>query len=80
MVFRQFGGGEEEEKAAVSLCCMVVLLVKNLPARQETWVQSLGQETTLEKKMATHSRILAREILWTKEPGRLQSMGRKNRT
>ena len=50
-------------------------MVKNLPARQETWVQSLGQETTLEKKMATHSRILAREILWTKEPGRLQSMG-----
>ena len=53
---------------------------KNLPARQETWVQSLGQGATLEKKMATQSRILAREILWTKEPGRLQSMGSKNQT
>ena len=42
---------------------------------QETWVQSLGQEDPLEKEMATHSSILAREIPWTEEPGRLQSMG-----
>ena len=63
-----------------SLCYMVVLSVKNLPARQETRVQSLGQEATLEKKMATHSRILAREVPRTEEPDRLQSMGRKNRT
>ena len=42
---------------------------------QETWVQSLGQEDPLEEEMATHSSILAREIPWTEEPGRLQSMG-----
>ena len=40
---------------------------------QETWVQSLGQEDPLEKGVATHSSILAWEILWTEEPGRLQS-------
>ena len=41
-------------------------MVKNLPAMQETWVQSLGQEDTLEKRMATHSNILARrqELEW----------------
>ena len=49
--------------------------VKNLPAIQETWVQSLGQEAPLEKGMATHSSILAWRIPWTEEPGRLQSMG-----
>ena len=42
---------------------------------QETWVQSLGQEDPLEKEMATHSNILAWEILWTEEPGGLQSLG-----
>ena len=51
--------------------------VKNLPAVQETWVQSLGQEDPLEKEMTTRSRILAWRIPWTEEPGRLQSMGRK---
>ena len=40
----------------------------------ETWVQSLGQEDPLEKRMATHSNILAWEISWIEEPGRLQSM------
>ena len=50
-------------------------VVKNLPAMQETWVQSLGQEDPLEKGMATHSSILAWEIPWTEEPGGLQSMG-----
>ena len=49
--------------------------VKNLTAKQETGVQSLGQEDPLEKEIATHSSILAWEILWTEEPGRLQSMG-----
>ena len=48
-------------------------MVKNLPAMQETWVQSLGQEDTLKKEMATHSRILAWRITWTEEPGGLQS-------
>ena len=42
---------------------------------QEAWVQSLGQEDSLEKKMETHSSILAWEIPWTEEPGGLQSMG-----
>ena len=42
---------------------------------QEAWVQSLGQEDPLEKDMATCSSILAWEIQWTEEPGRLQSMG-----
>ena len=48
---------------------------KYLPAMQETWVQSLGQEDPLEEGMATHSSVLAWEIPWTEEPGRLQSMG-----
>ena len=49
--------------------------IKRLPAMQETWVQSLGQEDPLEKKMATHSSILAWRIPWTEEPGGLQSTG-----
>ena len=48
---------------------------KHLPAVQETWVQSLGQEDPLEKEMPTHSSIHAWKIPWTEEPGRLQSMG-----
>ena len=50
-------------------------VVKNLTAMQESWVQSLGQEDPLEKRMATHSSILAWRIPWTEEPGRLQSIG-----
>ena len=42
---------------------------------QETWVRSLGREDPLKKEMATHSSILALEILWTEEAGGLQSMG-----
>ena len=53
----------------------VAQMVKNLSATQETWVQSLGQEDSLEKGMATHSSILAWRIPWAEEPGRLQSMG-----
>ena len=53
----------------------MALMVKNLSAMQETWVQSLGQEDPLEKGMATHSSILAWSIPWTEEPGRLQSIG-----
>ena len=51
--------------------------VKNLPAIQETWVWSLGWEDPLEKRMVTHSSILAWRIPWTEEPGGLQSMGHK---
>ena len=50
-------------------------MVKNLPAVQETWVQSLGWEESLEKEMTTHSDILVWSIPWTEEPGGLQSMG-----
>ena len=49
--------------------------VKNLPAIQEMWVQSLGWKDPLEKEMATYSSILAWDILWTEELGGLQSMG-----
>ena len=49
--------------------------VKNQLAMWETQVQSLDQEDPMEKGMATHSSILAWRILWTEEPGGLQSMG-----
>ena len=51
--------------------------VKNLPAMQQTWVQSLGQEDPLEKEVASHSCVLAWRISWTEEPGGLQSFGHK---
>ena len=54
---------------------LVAQSVKNLPAMQEIRVRSLGLDDTLEKKMATHSSILAWKISWTEEPGGLQSMG-----
>ena len=47
---------------------LVVQMVRNLPAVQETWVQSLGQEDPFEKGMATHSSILAWKTSWTEEP------------
>ena len=47
---------------------LVAQMEKNLPAMQETKVQSLGQEDTLEKGMATHSSVLAWRISWTEEP------------
>ena len=53
---------------------LVAQMVKCLPAVQETQVQSLGQEDTLEKEMAFHSSILAWKIPWTKESVGLQSM------
>ena len=45
-------------------------MVKNPPAMWETWVQSLGWADPLEKGTATHSSVLAQEILWTEDPGR----------
>ena len=54
---------------------LVAQMVKRLPEMWETWVQSLGWEDLLEKETATHSSTLAWRILWTEEPGRLQSMG-----
>ena len=52
-------------------------MVKNLPAIQETQVQSLDREALLEKGMATHSSNLVLRIPWTEEPGGLQFMGHK---
>ena len=52
-------------------------MVKNLPAMQETQVQSLGREDPLEKGMATHSSMLAWRIPWTEEPGGIQTIGVK---
>ena len=54
---------------------LVAQSVKNQPAMQETWVQFLGQEASLEKEMTTHSSILAWEIPQTEEPSRLQFVG-----
>ena len=50
-------------------------MVKNLPAMQETWAQSLVWEDYLEEGMGTHSSIIAKRIPWTEEPGGLLSMG-----
>ena len=62
-------------KLSWSWASLLAQIVNNLPAMQETRVQSLGQEDPLEKGMATHSSIPAWRIPWTEEPGRLQSMG-----
>ena len=58
-----------------SRASLVVQLVKNPPAMQETLVQFLGQEDSLEEGMTTHSSILAWVISWTEEPGRLSVHG-----
>ena len=54
---------------------LVAQMVKNLPARQETRMQSLGREGPLEEEMATHTSVLAWRIPRTEEPGGLQSVG-----
>ena len=54
---------------------LVAQTVKNLPAVQGSWVQSLGWEDPLEEAMATHSSVWPGESLWTGKPGGLQSMG-----
>ena len=53
---------------------LMAQMVKNPPAMQEIQVQSLGQEDPLEKRMATHSSILAWRIPWTEEPGGLHGV------
>ena len=55
-------------------------MVKCLSTMRETWVGSLGGEDLLEKEMAIHFNILVQKILWTEEPGRLQSMGSQSWT
>ena len=59
---------------------LVAQMVKNLPAMQETWVRSLGQEDPVEKVMATYSSILAWRIPWTEQPGGLWTMGSQSWT
>ena len=73
-IFRQYHG-EFGILQVDSRDSLVAQMVKHLPAMQETWVRSLGQEDPLEKEIATHSSILAWRIPWREEPGRLQSMG-----
>ena len=55
-------------------------MLKNLPEMHETWIQSLGRENLLEKRMTTHSSILAWRIPWTEESHRLQDCKESNRT
>ena len=59
---------------------LVAQTLKNLPAMQETGVQSLGWEDPPEKETATDSSILVWRIPWTEEPGGLQSTGSQSRT
>ena len=59
----------------IRLASLMAQMVNNLPAMQETWIQSLGGEDPLKKEMAIHSRILAWRIPWTEESGGLQSTG-----
>ena len=61
-------------KSKESWASLVAQMVKNLPAKQETWIRFLVWEDPLESRMATHSNILAWRIPWTEEPGRLQSL------
>ena len=74
-------GGSNLLITLTSLEEMVAQMAKNLPAMQETHVQSLGLQDPLEKETATHPSIRAWRIPWTEEPGGLQSMGvTKSRT
>ena len=66
----QFGWGSGGNRAS-----LVAQMVKNLPAMQETQVQPLGQENSLEEGMATHSSVLGWRIPWIEDSGRLQPMG-----
>ena len=67
--------GQAYSKCSINTKSLVAQTVKNLPAMQETWFRYLGWEDPLEKKMATHSSILAWRIPSTEEPGGLQFMG-----
>ena len=69
------GRSPGEGIAQCSWASLVAQMVKNPPAMQETWVQSMDWEGPLKGETATHSRILAWRIPWTEEPGGLQSMG-----
>ena len=66
---------QKEKDTYHMMTTLVAQTVKCLSTMWETWVQSLGREDLLEKEMAIHSSTIAWKILWTEEPGRLQSMG-----
>ena len=70
-------GSDRTERLSLSFSSLVVQTVQHLPARQETWVQSLGQEDALEKEMAIHFSTLAWKIPWMEEPGRYSPCGHK---
>jgi len=77
---RKEDGGAQEKGCNCSVkhivrASLLAQTIKNLPAVQETWVQSLGQEAAQEKGMATQSSTLAWRIPQTEEPGGLLSMG-----
>ena len=70
-----------QDKINGKCASLVAQMVKSLSAMWETQIRSLGQEDPLEKKMATHSSVLAWKISWTEEPGGLLFMGsHKSRT
>ena len=71
----QQSGREDLEYIIIYWTSLVAQMVKHLPTVRETWVRSLGWEDPLEKAMAPHSSTLTWKILWTEEPGGLQSMG-----
>ena len=66
-----------QDKINGKCASLVAQMVKSLSAMWETQIRSLGQEDPLEKKMATHSSVLAWKISWTEEPGGLQSRGHR---
>ena len=66
---------DNKNRSSLTLASLVAQRLKCLAPMRETLVRSLGREDPLEKEMATHSSTLAWKILWTEEPGRLQSMG-----
>ena len=73
--FHYGSGGSFINTNFITRVFLLAQMVKNLPAMQETRVQSLGWEDSLEKGLAAHSSILAWEIPCTEKPGGLQSMG-----
>ena len=66
---------KRSKQISISHLIYVAHTVKHLLTMQETWVQSLGREDTLEKEMATHSSTLAWKIPWTDQHGGLHSTG-----
>ena len=69
-------GQENVHVSVTKRTSLVVQTVKCLPTMWETWCQSLGQEDPLEEGLASHSSIPAWRLLWTEDPGGLQSIGK----